>query len=586
MGHFLHLAWSDTSNLDLAESLVAEAQAQGFVPIQVMEQAWLGTKGPRPLAIHHPAGEHLLVLGDLFDALDGDRTPIPTHGDDADRARALIRRYWGRYIGMFRTPRGQVRQILRDPSGAHECAAWRYEGVQVVTSELSDWLLESAAPPVQIDWDVVGGLLRDPINATAASPLIGIRVAEAGDLTDLNARRTTPLWRPVDFTASVTSDPREAAAWLRDRIDGCLAAFAKVIERPGVEVSGGLDSAIVAGGFQAGGATPHLWFNMFGPFAEGDERRFVRTLGDRLGFEPHCIQRAIKPMSTEGFGVTARGPRPGVNGRDYSFDTAVAEACREAGVDALLTGKGGDGVFFQMGVPDIFTDVLRERGLGAVFSPALPQLARWTRRSTWSLLRTALRTPRRAPLDRSARRLSIFNPESVSHDAERDLHPWLRGLETVPPAKRLQIESVAAGLAYQSQCRRTEAADLIHPLLAQPVVELALGLSVPLLTDDGRADRRLARAAFADRLPPEILHRRSKGEMTAYFGRQAAASIPFLQGHLLEGRLAARGLIDRGRTEALLDPDRLLGRGSVPDFTMAAVTESWVRRGEALGAGV
>lgn len=223
MGHFLHLAWSDTSNLALAEGLVAEAQARGFVPVQVMEQAWLGTKGPRPLAVHHPAGEHLLVLGDLFDALDGDRTPIPTHGDDADRARALIRRYWGRYIGMFRTPRGQVRQILRDPSGAHECAAWRYEGVQVVTSELSDWLLESAAPPVQIDWDVVGGLLRDPINATAASPLIGIRVAEAGDLTDLNARRTTPLWRPVDFTASVTSDPREAAAWLRGRIDGCLA---------------------------------------------------------------------------------------------------------------------------------------------------------------------------------------------------------------------------------------------------------------------------------------------------------------------------------------------------------------------------
>ena len=76
-------------------------------------------------------------------------------------------------------------------------------------------------------------------------------------------------------------------------------------------------------------------------------------------------------------------------------------------------------------------------------------------------------------------------------------------------------------------------------------VELALGLSVPLLTDDGRADRRLARAAFADRLPPEILHRRSKGEMTAYFGRQAAASIPFLRDHLLGGRLAARGLIDR-----------------------------------------
>lgn len=586
MGHFLHLSWSDTSNRNLAARLVAEAQTQGFIPHQISEQAWLGTRGPRPLAVHYPAGEDLLVVGDLFDALDGDRPPIPTHGDDADRASALIRRYWGRYIAMFRTPRGQVCKIVRDPSGAHECAAWRHQGVQVVTSELSDWLLRRAAPPVRINWDVVGGLLRDPINATAASPLIGIRVAEAGDLIDLNALGTTPLWRPADFSGSVTSDLREAAELLRARIDGCLAAFVDVIERPGVEVSGGLDSAIVAGSFQAGGATPHLWLNMFGPFSEGDERRFVRALGHHLGFEPSCVQRAIRPMTTEGFDVTARGPRPGVNGRDYSFDSAVAEACRHADVDALLTGKGGDGVFFQMGVPDIFTDILRERGLSAVFSPALPQLARWTRRSTWSLLRTALSTPRRAPLDRSARMLSIFNPESVSHDPESALHPWLRGLESIPPAKRLQIESVTAGLAYQSQCRRTQAVDLIHPLLAQPVVELALGLSVPLLTDDGRGDRRLARAAFADRLPPEILHRRSKGEMTAYFGRQAAASIPFLRNHLLEGRLAARGLIDRGRTEALLDPDRLLWKGSVPDFTMAAVTESWVRRWEAFTAAV
>lgn len=586
MGHFLHLAWSDASNLDLADRVVAEARAQGFSPVHQMEQAWLGVRGPRPLAVHYPAGEHLLVLGDVFDALDGDRRPIPADGEDTGRARALIRRYWGRYIAMFRTPRGTVRRILRDPSGAHECAAWRREGVQVVTSELSDWLMTLAAPPVQIDWDVVGGLLRDPINATAASPLVGIRVAEAGDLTDLDAGRTTPLWRPVDYIASVTSDPREAAALLRKRIDECLAAFAKVIDGPGVEVSGGLDSAIVAGAFQAGGATPRLWFNMFGPFAEGDERRFVSALGDRLGFQPHCVRRAITPMTTEGFHVTARGPRPGVNGRDYSFDAAVAEVCLQAGVDGLLTGKGGDGVFFQMGVPDILTDLFRERGLRAFFSPALPQLARWTRRSTWSLLRTTLTTPRRSPLDRSARMLSIFNPESLPDDAGDSLHPWLRGLENVPPAKRLQIESVAAGLAYQSQCRRTEAADLIHPLLAQPVVELALGLSVPLLTEDGRADRRLARAAFADRLPPEILHRRSKGEMTAYFGRQAAASIPFLREHLLGGRLAARGLIDRGRTEALLDPDRLLWKGSVPDFTMAAVTESWVRRWEAIGSRI
>lgn len=583
MGHFLHVAWDDSGNEALARAVIGQAEVEGFVEAETHEFAWLGVKGPRTPTVRFPGGSDLLVLGDLFPAFGTSEHPVLAQGSDEARALNLTGSRWGRYIGLFRTPRRQVRQIIRDPSGAYECIAWRKDGVQIVTSQLPDWLMALSGPAgLTLDWDLIGGILADPLNATARSALSGLTVAQPGDMTDLNSSTVTPLWRPQHFLRSGVCDPSDAASGLRARIDACVAAYAGVVRFPGAEVSGGLDSAIVAAALKAAGVKGNLWLNLFGPHEEADERPYALVIGDSLGFQPKFVQRAITGMTADGFWATAGGPRPGLNGRDYAFDLAVAQAVRETGVDALMTGKGGDGVFFQMGVAEIFVDVLKERGLRAFAGPTLPNLARWTRRSVWSVLDTGLKGLRPARLDRSARALSIFNPESVVRPTGDDaLHPWIRDLDAVGPAKRLQIESVAAGLAYQTQCRRTDVADLIHPLLAQPVVEYCLALPIGMLTGDGMGDRQLARSAFADRLPPQILHRRSKGELTAYFGRQAEVSLPFLREHLLDGRLAQKGLIDRARTEALLDPDRLVWKGGVPDFTLASVVESWIRRWEA-----
>ncbi len=586
MGHFLHIGWGDGGNERLARAVIDHARTQGFAEAEAHDVAWLGVRGPRRPSVQYPGASDLLVLGDLFPAFGKSGGLLLAKGSDEARALELTTTRWGRYVGLLRTPRQQVRQIIRDPSGAYECIAWRKDGVQILSSSLPDWLVTLAGPVLALQWPRIGGILADPLNATADTALTGLVAATPGDMTDLNSARVTPLWRPGQFIDSGTRDPQEASAGLRARIDACLACFAGVLSFPGAEISGGLDSAIVAAALKASSSEVLLWLNFFGPHDEADERVYASAVGNRLGFQPTFVQRAITPMTSSGFWATAGGPRPGLNGRDYAFDQAVAEAAASAGVDSLLTGKGGDGVFFQMGVADIFADVLKERGLCALVGTTLPNLARWTRRSIWSVLDTGLKGLRSAPLDRSARALSIFNPESVARpEGDAALHPWIRGLETVSPAKRLQVESVAAGLAYQTQCRRTEVADLIHPLLAQPVVEYCLGLPIGLMTADGKGDRQVARAAFADRLPPQILTRRSKGELTAYFGRQAAVSLPFLRDHLLGGRLAEKGLIDKGRTEALLDADRLMWKGGAPDFTLASVTESWIRRWESRRAG-
>jgi asparagine synthase (glutamine-hydrolysing) len=118
--------------------------------------------------------------------------------------------------------------------------------------------------------------------------------------------------------------------------------------------------------------------------------------------------------------------------------------------------------------------------------------------------------------------------------------------------------------------------DLIHPLLAQPMIELCLAIPSFELVRGGR-DRALAREAFAAWLPPAVVQRRSKGGLFSWYARLAAASAPALRAHLLDGVLAGAGLLDRAAVEAALDPDDLIRTGDGVDLIAAAAVESWVR---------
>ena len=110
-------------------------------------------------------------------------------------------------------------------------------------------------------------------------------------------------------------------------------------------------------------------------------------------------------------------------------------------------------------------------------------------------------------------------------------------------------------------------------------MEWSLRTPVHLLAPDGR-ERGLARDAFADRLPDSVLARKGKGDYAAYFNQQAVQNLPFLRTYLLDGRLAAQGVIDRVVMEARLDEDALRWHGGAPEILAVVSVEAWVRRWE------
>ena len=97
----------------------------------------------------------------------------------------------------------------------------------------------------------------------------------------------------------------------------------------------------------------------------------------------------------------------------------------------------------------------------------------------------------------------------------------------------------------------------------------------------GGRDRAVARAAFASRLPPEVVWRRGKGRLdslcTASYLRQRGA----LADLLLGGRLAERGLLDKPAIETYLAHDLVEGDFAYFRLLEIADVERWVRSVEA-----
>jgi len=93
---------------------------------------------------------------------------------------------------------------------------------------------------------------------------------------------------------------------------------------------------------------------------------------------------------------------------------------------------------------------------------------------------------------------------------------------------------------------------------------------------EGR-NRAVARDAFADILPPDILHRRSKGTFMNYAGAVYRRNKRRLKDYLLTGQLEAHGLLDNDALRQFFERD-LAARDDrfMRIFDLCAI-ENWIR---------
>lgn len=531
---------------------------------------WTGAQAPPQV---RSLGAKGFVIGEIYDAGDGrawPERPGPSHQASDETITQLCAHAFGRYVAVLG---GREPAVFRDPSGGLDCLVWQIGPFTFVCDEL-ERLPPSLQPPrLALDWDVICQCAASASLAMTKLALEGLCDVMPGtsrSLLDLTKTRTH--WTPANFVRPLAvGSERKLTDELAARVDIVVKALVGRHERLVVEVSGGLDSAVVAGSIARLGLQERVvdWLNYFANRKEGDERAYACSVTDRVGAKLSSAHLPIRALGEADFATVARNVRPAFNALVPARDEDTAQRMNKLRATALVSGQGGDAIFYQMPSALILSDELHARGMRALASPLLPALARRLRRSIWSVMAEAW-------TDGARNARQAYSITALPREAARLGHPWIKAAAQASPAKRLQIIGLANAHVATGYCRISQIGELLYPLTAQPVAEFCLGLSAATLTAGGK-ERGLARQAFADRVPSMILERRKKGELTAFHAQTVAASLDFLRPHLLDGCLAEAGVLNRGYLEAALKSEQLLWRGEGSEILLAAALEAWVR---------
>lgn len=527
-----------------------------------------------------------VLIGEAFDRAATDRGET-AHArldgladlDPLDVCQALITGAWGGYVAVLAPRRALPPTVLRDPTGQVEALIWRRDEVTLVGSEIPYGL---AAPlDLAIDWKRLAEILAEPARGAGTPPLTGVVAADPGTFHQgWGGKDRTVLWSPADIIRRAPRRDWPSREALRGRVDASIAALAQDAQRILCEISGGLDSAIVATSLAAIGRPADHAIHFYRGQAEADERAYARAAADRASVALETVFREPYALDAATLEASARFARPNFNALDPDYDAGLCTAIEQSRADVLFTGHGGDVAFLQVGAAALGAELLAGQPCEGSRWTRLAEVARRNRRSVWSLGWEAIR----GSAGRLAPERAVEKPRLLTVASQRPPHPWVADLRGVPAAKRAQVHGLTMSLTLMGPTRRAERARLAHPLLSQPVVELCLSIPAPVLSA-GETERSYARGAFAERLPASIVERRSKGEISVFFGRSLAASLGFLRPFLLDGRLVAEGLLDGEALDTALTPQSMVWKDATIDILAAATLEAWVRHWEGRIAG-
>lgn len=516
-----------------------------------------------------------LVVGRLYSRDSCARLEqLDTDASEAAAAtggKSLLDGCWGNYVS-FACAGGAV-TVLRDPSAVVPAYFAMVDGVLAWFSDLSVCAdLDIGERPV--DEDYLRQWLTFPNLRTHRTGLAGVTELVPGTAHHLGPAgpRIEIVWTPW---MAMKSGPRPASfeaavRAVRSTVGRTVAAQLKDRGPLGLELSGGLDSSIVAAAMaNAGILLPAVNFSTRSP--DGDERDYARIVARHLGL-------SLKEVGEDADLLDLRPPprtaiRPLLSPVLQPLNRALCGFAREAGVEGLVTGGGGDNLFCYLTTAAPVLDAAYERGpMGAV--AATRNVACVTGSTIWKVARFAIRKwagqRRRPPWKRDER---FVGPDGLA--PQMDAHPWLDAPPGARPGKLEHVNSLLRAHHHMEPEHPTGEA-IIHPLINQPLMELCLSIPTWLWVHEGR-NRSVARQAFADRLPAAAINRRTKGRFESMCARAFEENRGRLADLLLGGELDKRRLILRDPVERYLR-----GSGPAPDddyfrlFDLVSL-ELWLR---------
>ena len=485
--------------------------------------------------------------------------------------------FWGSYIAV---DINNGIHVLRDPSGTLPCFYCSVGGLLLMASDL-DLLLATGLVQPTIDWTNLALLLYVsdlPIERTALSGIHELLPGAALDFVG-GLVGTRMGWSPWDHVNRGCPDPSD----LRSVILSTVETWATLYPSNIVGVSGGLDSSIVANCLhESAASTTAITISTDDRY--GDEAEFAEDLCSRIGL-PLIRSRYLLDAVDIDRSSVAHLPRPGGRAQLQAFERALTDAAGSTQASAFFSGVGGDNVFYFTHSARPLVDRYLSDGIGRGAFSTLQDISRLTDSSWVDVLRVASNAGwKRGANYRWRPDPRFLAREILSHlETFPLLHPWLDAPANALPGKAAHIAMLVRAQRYVDGYDRQLPWTAVFPLLSQPVVELCLRIPSWRCCEEGR-DRSFAREAFSADLPPAVVDRHTKGGPDGFAYQIIRHYLPDIRERLLDGLLAAHGIIDRHSLDQAFS-DQALQRGT--DYVRLLLlldAEAWARHWSGLSA--
>lgn len=541
-------------------------------------------------SLHNNAG---VVLGTIFTRVELDGTtprkatfgPSQTDKLLATQGRELTENYWGRYVAFLFDPDSESVCVVRSPSGALDCLSAQVQGVRLFFSRLEDCPLLDASS-LSVNWDYVAAELTLLIPETRATGFVEIERIMRGECVciakDQLHRRA--YWHPFRFVEnSHSGDVGDAMKALRTTAHACVHAWASCYNSIITLLSGGLDSSILMASLRDAPAHPRVvGLNLRNPHDTiSDERTYARMCAQHTGF-PLVEQEQRGGFSLEPLLRLPKSAYPWLNIFDIGNAEPRSRIAKQYATDAYFSGHGGDQIFFSTAARYMCADFVHRHFLKPrVVSVAL-QAAYLEGLTLFGALRGGIRDGlRRDPLQPVERRYgvaSLIRTEAIEDVRRKRLFipHWFDGAVNIPPGKCWQVISLTMPEGMHSMFESEDGPELVFPLLSQPLQELCLQIPSYDLAHGGM-DRGLARFAFKQDLPAQILSRQSKGGVYEYLKAIWRPNLPFVRELLLDGTLVKQRIVDRAKLEKTLSGDIDKEVGAATEVCTFICAEAWLR---------
>ena len=310
----------------------------------------------------------------------------------------------------------------------------------------------------------------------------------------------------------------------------------------------------------------------------GDERKYCRSLTEFLDVPLYEGWYELSDVNLDR-SVVAHRPRPYGRLDALAFDAAARRTAASAGSGAIFSGNGGDSVFFLSHSARSVVDRYLAQGLTTGVLRTARDIAELTGASLGQVAKQAIRLKRNATNAYTWR----ANPTLLSSDAIRDQasepihHSWLDlPSRRAGPGKAAHIAMLMRIQHSIEGYDQIDGMPVVHPLISQPIVECCLSIPTWRQCEGGR-DRAVARKAFANLLPVEIAHRRGKGSPQGFTYQIFDHFREEIRQRLLDGQLAASGVLDRRALERALRHDTAADGAQILRLMLLVDTEAWVR---------